>query len=503
MSGSAKPQNAHLNWHMEIRHECWVFDSNRKEVPDRKLEVLRKGAAVSSVNGQCDRRETSCCALEGRRPVMGWVSDLPRELLRRAMDHAFKHPLRGTCLDRTNLLRTLIAAAALCVGTTAARAAVTVTAASVSGTAGQTVAVNVTLGVSAGEMVAGTQNDITPGTGLSIAAKANGRPDCTANSAIGKESTTFGFLPSGCSGSICTGVRVLVFSLSNTTAIPDGSLLYTCNVTAAADATGTIPLTSSSVTCSDPNKNDVACTGVNGAVMLGRGGIFGQGFGGTMLTEEERIRIRAEEVFRLEIRRELEARKPHPSRREQLWLLLNSSFALWFLSSVVLTGLGAAFASHRTRQIAQARRVEIKRRLDTEISNRIAEALTGSRTNAGRIEQGQPYSPRDIYTDTVGYLDNFFITNPSNPRDFSIYPDYRNRGFRSLIFELSTVVDSSELPDLREALEGYEQLADLADLGDKAGGGNATGKNESLKAATRSMELLASRVMKDRWRSRM
>lgn len=89
------------------------------------------------------------------------------------------------------------------------------------------------------------------------------------------------------------------------------------------------------------------------------------------------------------------------------------------------------------------------------------------------------------------------------PRDFSIYPDYRNRGFRSLVLELSTVVDSSELSDLREALDGYEQLAALADVGDKAGGGNVKDKDESLKAATRSMELLKSRVTKNRWLSKM
>jgi len=220
--------------------------------------------------------------------------------------------------------------------------------------------------------------------------------------------------------------------------------------------------------------------------------------GEAKLTEEDRVRIRAEEVFRQEIRRELEASKPRPSRREQLWLLVNSSFALWFLSSVVVAALGAAYARHQTSRIEQARRIEISRRLDTEISNRIDEALIGSRINGARIEKGESYSPRAVYIDAIGYLDNFFINNPSNPRDFSIYPDYRSRNLRSLIFELSTIVDSSEVPDLREALGCYEQLSELTDIGE-----NAAVKNESLKAVALAMELLKNRVRKPRWQPKM
>jgi hypothetical protein len=164
--------------------------------------------------------------------------------------------------------------------------------------------------------------------------------------------------------------------------------------------------------------------------------------------------------------------------------------------------LGAAYASHERSQTAQAQKVEITRRLDTEISNRIAEALAGSRDDVARIEQGASYSPQAIYSNTVGYLDNFFISDPSNPRDFSIYPEYRSRSFRSLIFELSTVVDSSELPDLREALGGYEQLAHLGSIG-KTGGKNATGKNESITAEKNSVDLLMNRVRKPRWLPRM
>jgi hypothetical protein len=51
-----------------------------------------------------------------------------------------------------------------------------------------------------------------------------------------------------------------------------------------------------------------------------------------MLTEEDRARIRAEEIFRVEVRRGEEADKLHPSGRTQVWLFLNSSLGVWVLS---------------------------------------------------------------------------------------------------------------------------------------------------------------------------
>jgi hypothetical protein len=138
--------------------------------------------------------------------------------------------------------------------------------------------------------------------------------------------------------------------------------------------------------------------------------------------------------------------------------------------------------------------------LDTEISNRIAAALAGSRVDATRIERGQSFTPQGIYDTAVRYLDNFFITDSLNPRDFSIFPEYRIRGFRSLVFELSTVVAPAELPELRDALRGYEQLADLGSI---ETAGEKVEKKKSLEAATNATKMLKNRVLKPRWVSRM
>jgi hypothetical protein len=220
-----------------------------------------------------------------------------------------------------------------------------------------------------------------------------------------------------------------------------------------------------------------------------------------MLTEEERTRIRAEEIFRLEVRGELEASKPRSSRRQRLGSWVNSSFGLWVLSSVVLTGLTTAFTYYQSWRSDRMRKEEIEQRLDIEISNRMSSALARLRIVQHDIGQGTFSPPADIYGDVVFYLDNFFIYNPSNPQDLSIYPEYQKRNFRSLVFELSTVVKPSALPELREALAGYVRLKDLASLPNSSGK-TVGGKRESIQAVDDSMEFLEGQ-MKNRWRSRM
>jgi hypothetical protein len=165
-------------------------------------------------------------------------------------------------------LAALTAAAALLLAAQAH--AVKIEVGMVSGAAGSTQSLSVTLS-SEGSMVAGTQNDIAFEAGAPINA-VNGQPDCAVNAAIMKTATTFAFQPSGCSGATCTGVRSLVLSFSNTAAIPDGSVLYTCNIAIGASATGTLPLTCANAGASDPSGNALTTTCTNGSVTVGGGG---------------------------------------------------------------------------------------------------------------------------------------------------------------------------------------------------------------------------------------
>lgn len=123
-----------------------------------------------------------------------------------------------------------------------------------------------------GANIAGTQNDISfDPRAVTIARKANGRPDCRANAALGKEGTAFNFLPKNCAPGACDNMRALVLSLSNVGAIPDGSVLYTCTVEVPGDASaGAKALRLSRVGFSDPGGKVINGVGVDGSVTVGR-----------------------------------------------------------------------------------------------------------------------------------------------------------------------------------------------------------------------------------------
>jgi len=140
---------------------------------------------------------------------------------------------------------------------------------STSGLPGQTASFDVTLETS-GEPIAGVQVDIAFDPNTPIAAKVNGRPDCIPNAAINKGGTSFAFQPPGCSGSSCTAIRSLVLALDNVDPIPDGSVMFSCNVAIAPSApNGVYPLVGSNAGSSDPQGSAISTDVTNGAVTVG------------------------------------------------------------------------------------------------------------------------------------------------------------------------------------------------------------------------------------------
>ena len=57
-----------------------------------------------------------------------------------------------------------------------------------------------------------------------------------------------------------------------------------------------------------------------------------------MLTDEQRMTIRREESYRAEVRDELAARR-RKGLLARVWGFLNSNLVVWFLGSVVATGI--------------------------------------------------------------------------------------------------------------------------------------------------------------------
>jgi len=137
---------------------------------------------------------------------------------------------------------------------------------SATGPPGSTVTFDVTLDTTA--QVAGTENDIEFDPQAPIKADDGGKPQCTANPSIGKGDTSFAFQPPGCTpGTDCAGVRALVLSFDNLDPIPTGSILYSCDVQIAADASGTYPLTCSNPVAGDADGNRIGAACTSGSII--------------------------------------------------------------------------------------------------------------------------------------------------------------------------------------------------------------------------------------------
>jgi len=121
-----------------------------------------------------------------------------------------------------------------------------------------------------GETISGTENMIELVPEVRIAAKANGRPDCTVNPDIDRNATLFSFRPTGCAASsACTAIKAIVLSFHNLDPLPDGAQLYSCRIAVAADAApGRYPLRVTESLASNPRGVAVELAGVDGEVTV-------------------------------------------------------------------------------------------------------------------------------------------------------------------------------------------------------------------------------------------
>ena len=221
------------------------------------------------------------------------------------------------------------------------------------------------------------------------------------------------------------------------------------------------------------------------------------------LTAPEKAQIRAEEIYRSEVEKEIAAQAPPASQNHRLWALLNSSFTLWFLSSIVIAGLTAAVTASQKRHSERIRRIDVRRRLNIEISSRISESIAALLLDEKRINEGSVYYLSSIYGVALRYLDNS-VTSDKSRLDFSIYPEYRQRKFRSLIFELTAVGEPGNLPALRDAQNAYaelEKLTDQSSVGENYTRPPAVEKTLMLEAIHKVLDLMKRLELYPFWRT--
>jgi hypothetical protein len=178
-----------------------------------------------------------------------------------------------------------------------------------------------------------------------------------------------------------------------------------------------------------------------------------------MLEDNDKLRIQLEEEYRREIRERLEAK---PARSSRLWSFLNSAFALWLLSTVVVGMVGFVYERYdrareaRRTQGEKAAAVETQRsltvqKLDAEISSRLNyfnRLLTDATTQTERRNR----LARGLMA----------LERPSEAvYPVGVFPEYANRSFHSLLWELLHNVQPAE----KQALEpAYKQSTELPSI---------------------------------------
>ena len=156
-----------------------------------------------------------------------------------------------------------------------------------------------------------------------------------------------------------------------------------------------------------------------------------------MITATDIARLQDEILLR-DVRRVLDAEQQKKTFRQQAWTWLNSSFVLWFLSSVVIAALSSSYTIYNARRAEQSRRTDARRRVCIEITSRIDEALTALDLDVLRVSHGQYYPPAAIFTEASSYLTLYFASE-TDRSTFGVYPEFRQRSFPSLLFELRSL----------------------------------------------------------------
>ncbi|MBV9928532.1 MAG: hypothetical protein JOZ96_26185 [Acidobacteria bacterium] len=216
-----------------------------------------------------------------------------------------------------------------------------------------------------------------------------------------------------------------------------------------------------------------------------------------MLTEDDKKRIREEEVYRQEVRRELEAEKPGPSGGQRLWEVFNKPLVLWFLSTILVGFISWMYASREAQNKELSQRTEAIRKLDREIRNRVG----GSLKYLDKPQQGhQPLPPYDVF-------DGVLLSLDKNNGEYaaSLYPEYKDKGFQALVTDLKGLVGDDEQADLEKALATYDELknsrAESSGTNTNRPKPNATEESKaSAQAIDKAKRLIREGIMIPRWK---
>lgn len=182
-----------------------------------------------------------------------------------------------------------------------------------------------------------------------------------------------------------------------------------------------------------------------------------------MLDEADKEKIKNEEQYRHEIREEL-----NKNNQNKLWVFINSSIFLWFLSTVAVGSITYIWTSHQNK--VAANRIMSQKKQDEENAKKIKIDSLQFEVE-GRLSQFLvDVEPMVIkpYDANYSLLAPYTVANirerwdqmkvpPQISHNVSnVYPEYYNRGIISLIIELDKLQKDMKISDNRD-LRGVVQ----------------------------------------------
>lgn len=180
-----------------------------------------------------------------------------------------------------------------------------------------------------------------------------------------------------------------------------------------------------------------------------------------MLSEEDKNRIVQEEKYREEVRQQLKA----PTKKSsKIMSFLNSNFASFLLSTVIVGGISVLYSNHQEAlkkiekdAIVQKERNLSKRQVKLELAHRL-------QTIANLSDTLVDYKSKDVY---LAFHGSSIGNDPNIKARFfnfrSHYEKYASYNIFQLIDEVQQYDDEKDYSKLKEAAVAIQ--ADIVDLG--------------------------------------
>lgn len=194
------------------------------------------------------------------------------------------------------------------------------------------------------------------------------------------------------------------------------------------------------------------------------------------LDETTKERILLEEKYRSEIERQFKLSKPEENKVTKF---LNSSFGLWLLSAIFITGVGSLYQNWQSKKAEEQLTLESKlqsqndnrqaiERLDLEIGFRISQALLYLSTVSERVEATMRDSGEDekrlaIADSTFEVINELGSTIHNS--EASLYPEHVGYPLSTLLVELRRRLEVAEQSVVEESLAALSNLATSMNFG--------------------------------------